>query len=104
MKQYSRALLLADFDTEWYKKWSKLLKQTEKERGYFALKANKFICSEIPFIILVISFTFFISSCIYSMLIENLSKLSLTYPPTTFKLCEYVDPEGVLVILLIEPE
>ncbi len=41
-KTTSRALLYKDFDTTWYKEWSQKLKQDNKHRGNFALKANKF--------------------------------------------------------------
>lgn len=38
----SKALLYSDFDSAWYKKWARKLKQTPAGRGKFYLKANKF--------------------------------------------------------------
>lgn len=39
---HSKALLYKDFESEWYKRWAKKLKQTSAGRGNFALNANKF--------------------------------------------------------------
>jgi SAM-dependent methyltransferase len=38
----SRALLRRDFQSNWYKKWAKILKQSEAGKGRFALESNKF--------------------------------------------------------------
>jgi SAM-dependent methyltransferase len=38
----SHSLLFSDFDTKWYKRWAKELKQTKGNLGDYQLRANKF--------------------------------------------------------------
>jgi hypothetical protein len=38
----SKALIFNDFESEWYKKWARKLKQTNSGRGKYTLRANKF--------------------------------------------------------------